>query len=157
MVGCDASTTCTSFTYSDWGVCQSNGGQARTVLSSSPSDCADGGPDESPVLTQRCNYVPPTDSCTSFTYSAWGTCTNGTQTRTVTSSSPSGCTGGNPVLSQSCSSIDGAALYASKCASCHGSLASSEKRGTTASAIIGKHGTKYGTAAQMQAVADALK
>jgi hypothetical protein len=205
MGGCGPSTTCTSFTYSDWGACQSDGGQARTVLSSSPSDCVDGipdgGPDESPVLLQRCNYVPPTNSCTSFTYSAWGacngtqtrtvtasapsgctggspvltqscnststctsftysawgTCANGTQTRTVTSSSPSGCTGGNPVLSQSCSSIDGAALYGKKCASCHGALASSEKRGTTASAIIGKHGSKYGTAAEMQAIVNALK
>src|SRR3990172_5734882 len=41
-------------------------------------------------------------TCTSFAYSAWGTCNNGVQTRTVTSSSPSGCTGGSPVLSQSC-------------------------------------------------------
>jgi len=44
-----------------------------------------------------------TASCTSFTYSAWGTCgSNSTQTRTVNSSSPSGCTGGSPVTSQSC-------------------------------------------------------
>lgn len=41
--------------------------------------------------------------CTSFTYSAWGACQpNNTQTRTVVSSSPAGCAGGNPVLSQSC-------------------------------------------------------
>jgi len=46
-------------------------------------------------------------TCTSFTYSAWGTCTNGTQTRTVISSSPSGCTGGNPVLTQSCTTSGG--------------------------------------------------
>jgi hypothetical protein len=42
-------------------------------------------------------------TCTSFTYSAWGACQpNGTQTRTVTASSPSGCTGGSPVITQSC-------------------------------------------------------
>jgi hypothetical protein len=42
-------------------------------------------------------------ACTSFTYSAWGTCTNGTQTRTVATSVPAGCMGGaSPVLSQSC-------------------------------------------------------
>lgn len=41
-------------------------------------------------------------TCTSFTYSAWSTCLNGQQTRTVVSSIPSGCAGGNPVLSQSC-------------------------------------------------------
>ncbi len=50
--------------------------------------------------------TPPT--CTSFTYSSWtpSTCpSNGTQTRTITSSSPTGCTGGTPVLSQSCTSV----------------------------------------------------
>ena len=41
------------------------------------------------------------NSCT-YAYSAWGTCTNGTQTRTVTSATPAGCTG-TPVLEQSCS------------------------------------------------------
>ncbi|MGC1455581.1 MAG: hypothetical protein WA946_10390, partial [Nitrospirota bacterium] len=41
-------------------------------------------------------------ACTSFTYSAWGACqSDSTQTRTVATSSPSGCTGGSPVLSQS--------------------------------------------------------
>ncbi len=48
-----------------------------------------------------------TNTCTSFTYSAWGTCTNGTQTRTVLSSSPTGCTGGSPILTQSCTSTGG--------------------------------------------------
>lgn len=46
---------------------------------------------------------PPPATCTSFTYSAWGTCSGGSQTRTITSSSPSGCTGGSPeALTQSC-------------------------------------------------------
>jgi hypothetical protein len=45
-------------------------------------------------------------TCTSFTYSAWGECTSsGTQTRNVLTSSPSGCVGGNPVLSQQCTYI----------------------------------------------------
>jgi hypothetical protein len=43
-------------------------------------------------------------TCSSFTYNGWGTCTNGTQTRTIATSSPTGCTGGSPVLSQSCTS-----------------------------------------------------
>jgi hypothetical protein len=43
----------------------------------------------------------PASTCT-YTYSAWSACQpNGTQTRTVVSSSPAGCTG-TPVLSQSC-------------------------------------------------------
>lgn len=47
------------------------------------------------------NSVPV--PCTSHVYSAWGPCVNGQQTRTVVSSSPSGCTGGvAPILSQAC-------------------------------------------------------
>ena len=45
---------------------------------------------------------PPPPTCTSFTYSGWGECVDGAQTRTVSSSSPEGCVGGNPSLSQSC-------------------------------------------------------
>lgn len=41
-------------------------------------------------------------TCASFTYSDWGACTNGQQTRTVVISSPSGCTGGSPVVTQAC-------------------------------------------------------
>ena len=46
---------------------------------------------------------PAAVTCTSFTYSAWSTCSSaGTQTETVVNSTPTGCTGGAPVLSQSC-------------------------------------------------------
>jgi prepilin-type N-terminal cleavage/methylation domain-containing protein len=41
-------------------------------------------------------------TCNSFTYSGWSACNGGTQTRTVSTSSPIGCTGGSPELSQSC-------------------------------------------------------
>jgi len=47
----------------------------------------------------------PAPTCTSFIYSAWSpsTCpSNQTQTRTILTSSPSGCEGGNPILTQSC-------------------------------------------------------
>jgi len=43
--------------------------------------------------------------CTSFTYSDWGICTVDTQTRTVLTSEPLNCTGGSPVVSQSCTPI----------------------------------------------------
>lgn len=47
--------------------------------------------------------LPPPATCTSFTYTAWSACSaSGTQTRTVTGASPAGCTGGSPVLTQSC-------------------------------------------------------
>ena len=59
-------------------------------------------------ITELYNYTggPPPPTCTSFTYSEWSPSTcpiNETQTRTITSSSPSGCTGGTPdPLTQSC-------------------------------------------------------
>jgi len=50
-----AGLACTSFTYSDWGECQSNSTQTRTVLTSSPEGCVGG----NPVTTQSCTYVLP--------------------------------------------------------------------------------------------------
>jgi hypothetical protein len=92
-------TTCTSFTYSAWGACQSSNTRTRTVTARSPSGCTGG----SPVTSEACTYVPPATTCTSFTYSAWGACQpSNTQSRTITGSSPAGCTGGTPVLSQAC-------------------------------------------------------
>ncbi len=53
--GCNV-PTCTSFTYSDWGVCQSNNQQARTVTASSPAGCTGG----SPLLYRGCTpFVLP--------------------------------------------------------------------------------------------------
>lgn len=113
-----APVTCTSFTYSDFGACQPDGTQTRTVLTSSPAGCTGG----SPVLTQPCTYVPP--ACT-YTYSAWSACSmSGTQTRTVLSATPAGCSG-TPVLSQSCTPPPPPnpvtfSMVVSSCTSCHG-------------------------------------
>ncbi len=72
-------------------------------------------------------------ACT-FTYGAWGACVNGSQTRTLISATPPGCTG-TPVLTQSCTvnppPIDGAALYSTYCAGCHGN----SKKGSSAASI----------------------
>jgi hypothetical protein len=150
--------TCTSFTYSVWGACQSGGTQSRTILSSSPSGCTGG----APVTSQACTYVPPPTTCSSFTYSAWGACqSNGTQTRTVLTSSPSGCTGGAPVTSQACTytpPIDGAQLYAQKCAGCHGPLASSNLKGKGISvSSIKSFGMTQGLSdAELQAIVTAV-
>ncbi len=47
---------------------------------------------------------PPT--CASWTYSEWSDCQpDGTKTRTIVSSSPSGCSGGNPVLTEPCTYV----------------------------------------------------
>jgi hypothetical protein len=52
--------------------------------------------------------VTSTSVCTSFIYSNWTTCnSSGLQSRTITSSSPSGCTGGNFSLVRSCTPTDG--------------------------------------------------
>ena len=55
-------------------------------------------------LTASCSASKSATTCTSFTYSAWSTCTNNSQSRTVLTSYPSGCTGGTPILTQSCNS-----------------------------------------------------
>ncbi|MEI7480264.1 MAG: hypothetical protein WCJ59_01430 [bacterium] len=51
----------------------------------------------------RTDWRPPVGSCTSWSYSSWGSCISNSQSRTILSSLPSGCTGGSPVLNQSCS------------------------------------------------------
>lgn len=49
-------------------------------------------------------YVPPPQACT-YAYSDWGACQpDSTQTRTVLTATPDGCTG-TPVLSQSCTYV----------------------------------------------------
>ncbi len=50
---------------------------------------------------------PATSACTSYTYSAWSACqSNNTQTRTVLTSIPAGCSGGvAPVTSQACTYV----------------------------------------------------
>ncbi|MCX6720756.1 MAG: DUF1566 domain-containing protein [Candidatus Staskawiczbacteria bacterium] len=51
----------------------------------------------------RCVRYIALPTCTAFTYSDWGTCSaGGTQTHTIATQSPAGCTGGSPILSQSC-------------------------------------------------------
>jgi mono/diheme cytochrome c family protein len=117
------------------------------------------------VTSQSCTYVPPPPpppaTCTAFTYSTWGACqANGTQTRTILSSSPSGCTGGSPVLSQACTppAPDGAALYTQTCAGCHGALASSnlKGKGITLTSIKSAGMTQGLTDAQLQAIVTAV-
>lgn len=89
---------CTDFTYSEWGACQPDGMQTRTLVSSLPASCKGG----NPVLTQSCGQERD-QICAQFQYSEWGPCdVNNTQSRTVVSAVPLGCTGGNPVLTQSC-------------------------------------------------------
>jgi mono/diheme cytochrome c family protein len=78
----------------------------------------------------------------------------------VTASTPAGCTG-TPATSQSCTytppAPDGAALYTANCSRCHGALASSDVRARTAAQITSAGMTRGLPAAQIEAIADALK
>jgi hypothetical protein len=132
--------TCTAFTYSAWGACQSNSTQTRSVLTASPSGCTGG----SPVVSQACTYTPPVTTCSAFTYSAWGACeSNSTQTRSVLTSSPSGCTGGSPVVSQACTYTP----PTQSCTTCHGIPPATGKhtRHTSEASCATCHGTGYST------------
>ena len=57
---------------------------------------------------KNANLAPTPRVCTSFTYTTWSPAvcpSSGQQTRTVSASSPSGCSGGNSVLTQPCTYI----------------------------------------------------
>jgi hypothetical protein len=91
-------TACTSYTYT-LGACQSNNTAPVLTSVGVPAGCSGGA---TPATTQSCTYVAPTCS---YTYSVWGACqSSGTQTRTVTSTTPAGCTG-TPVTTQSCTYV----------------------------------------------------
>jgi mannan endo-1,4-beta-mannosidase len=72
-------------------------GSTVTPPANDPPPAIDPPPANDPPPT-----IDPPPSCAGFTYSDWGACANGTQTRTVVESSPPGCVGGSPSLSQSC-------------------------------------------------------
>jgi len=107
--------------------------------------------------------APAPATCTAFTYNAFGACqSNNTQTRSVASATPAGCTGGNPALTQACTFVppsDGAALYTQYCNRCHGS----GRKGSPASRIQGAINSDLGgmgslsflTPAQIAAIAAA--
>jgi hypothetical protein len=91
--------TCSTFTYSPFGPCQSNNLQLRNILSSLPVGCTGG----NSQTTQACQYVSPVVTCSSFTYSAFWPCQpNNQQTRSIVSSLPLGCTGGSPQTMRAC-------------------------------------------------------
>lgn len=55
------------------------------------------------IITPSPDGSGKSDTCTSWTYSEWGECLSANlQTRSVVSSFPNGCEGGNPSLVQSC-------------------------------------------------------
>ena len=90
------------YTYSAWGVCQSNSAQTRTIISSTPTPCT-AGPQ---ILSQACTYIPPAIPPCIYTYSPWGECqSSNIQSRTVISTTPTPCTAGPQLLSQTCTYV----------------------------------------------------
>jgi hypothetical protein len=107
VVGAEQITIIPVCTDSNWTsmlsptICPSSGSQTKTWTEI--GTCS-GGVSHPSSESVSCDYS--TTTCTSFTYSAWSACdSSGTQTETVVSSSPSGCAGGSPVLSQSCTYV----------------------------------------------------
>jgi len=59
----------------------------------------------------KTDWLPQSERiCTSWTYSDWSGCSGSQQSRTIISSSPANCTGGNSVLTQSCTMSGGGSL-----------------------------------------------
>jgi cytochrome c553 len=149
-----------SFTVASGALTVTNRATGGVIYSASLSDVASGVLHPENIPGGDVTPPPPPPSACTYTYSAWGACqSSSTQTRTLGTSTPAGCTG-TPVLSQSCvytpPVLDGAALYTQTCASCHGPLATSTKLGRTAAQITAAGMTKGLTPAQVQAVAAAL-
>jgi len=53
---CGNKSVCTNYNYSDWGTCQSDGIQTRTIASYVPAGCSGGA---ALVLSRKCTYNPP--------------------------------------------------------------------------------------------------
>lgn len=108
-------------------------------------------PDDPPVdtttpveTTQPTTPVVP--SCIFFTYSAWGTCqSNSTQIRTVSTQSPTGCTGGTPFTSQSCSYVVSVPSNQGAGAGSSGSSAGSSGGGGGSVAVSSSSNTNVGS------------
>lgn len=96
---CEYAPECTEDIWEcgSWEECLSSGLQSRNC--EIVNECSNVNT-PSPDTTQSCIYIPTT--CSSWNYSGWGECNNGEQTREVTSAYPSNCSGGSPVISQSC-------------------------------------------------------
>jgi len=88
------------------GCCSSHGGVSNSCGVGGRIRCNDGTTSPS-CLCSSCGTAPPpppVTSCT-YTYGPWSECqSNSTQTRTVTSSSPSGCSG-TPAVLQACTYV----------------------------------------------------
>jgi hypothetical protein len=98
---CTYTPTCTAANWTPTETaCQSN--NQKTITWTKIGTCSGGVTHTSPEIVS-CEYQAPT--CTAFTYNAWTptTCSqSATQTRTIKTQTPTGCQGGTPTLTQTC-------------------------------------------------------
>ncbi len=91
--GSPGPTYCSAVVYSDWGLCANNI-QTRTILSQTPGSCTLTSV-QTAAQSQVCNSEiivdPGSQTCSSIIYTSWGTCVNGSQSRTIYSYAPIGC------------------------------------------------------------------
>lgn len=80
------------YACSEWSVCNSNGYQSCLTVQQLPSNLICSNAAQSPMM-RACDAVLPVPAvpCTGYTYGEWSGCADGTQSRTVVSSIPSGC------------------------------------------------------------------
>ena len=125
------------FTVKDGTFTATNKATGAVIYTAPLSDLASGvlHPENIPGASDGGTPTPPPPSSCTYTYSAWGACqSNSTQTRTVSASSPSGCTGGSPVLSQSCTYVPPVTTCTSFTYSAWGACQSSNTQTRTVSA-----------------------
>lgn len=79
-----------SYTYTDWGACDTTGKQHREVKTALPTGCKETTKD----LVKAC------DSCLYY-YTDWSACVDGKRTRTVSYKYPENCSG-TPVVEEAC-------------------------------------------------------
>ena len=127
-----------AYSYSAWGVCQSNGTQTRSALSKTPSTCSG-----DPVVSQFCVYTAgvtgnstTAPSC-SYAYAPWSECrSTGIRTRTVTSQTPSTCAG-TPVVAESCVyAAEGSSVSAPACTYTYTSWISCQSSGVQMRSVV---------------------
>ncbi|HCU70761.1 MAG TPA: hypothetical protein DIC35_03315 [Candidatus Moranbacteria bacterium] len=90
---------CSAFTYSSWEPDQCTGSETQTRTATGlPIGCTGKAPE---ATSRTCNNG---NTCTEFEYSPWTLCTPGstTHSRLITSRSPDGCEGGNPITNEPC-------------------------------------------------------
>ncbi len=125
-----------SYSYSDWGSCQSGGKHYRVVQGYSPSGCTQV---TAPSLFESCTYVASVAPQCVYTYSNWGVCqSNEKQIRSLVSKSPSGCEEyTRPVLEQHCTYTANVSVVKPSCSYSYSDWGSCQSTGKRSRTVTG--------------------